>query len=281
MATATVLTVTEHDFSNYVQTRRPWFTLYGLRLRPAGQQKQQVQLALIQQILPEEVMASVLSRVPPHSLAQAACVCSQWSAIAKRDSMWEAPCYSAFQTLGKEETLRIAQRQYRGRWRAMFLEKPHLRFDGIYVSRNTYIRTGIVEWRIKNPVHLVCYFRYLRFFPQGEFAYRTTPLPLSAVAPSLDKLPSDSAKHKPGGAEPVLKGRFHLQGTKLLCAMTYPNMVGTQIRTTLELRSTCPAANNRLDLLSIKSYDNGTSTTIPLGEQQVESPLHLAGVRDA
>lgn len=63
--------------------------------------------------------------------------------------------------------------------------------------------------------------------------------------------------------------------------MTYPNMVGTQIRTTLELRSTCPAANNRLDLLSIKSYDNGTSTTIPLGEQQVESPLHLAGVRDA
>ena len=30
----------------------------------------------------------------------------------------------------------------RGSWRALFLGRPHLRFDGIYVSRNTYIRTG-------------------------------------------------------------------------------------------------------------------------------------------
>jgi hypothetical protein len=50
----------------------------------------------------------------------------------------------------------------------MFLDRPHLRFDGVYVSRNTYLRTGVVEWKIKNPVHLVCYFRYYRFFPDGE-----------------------------------------------------------------------------------------------------------------
>ena len=42
MATATALTATEHDFSHYVQTRRPWFVLYGLRLRLAGAQRQQV-----------------------------------------------------------------------------------------------------------------------------------------------------------------------------------------------------------------------------------------------
>lgn len=28
----------------------------------------------------------------------------------------------------------------------MFLERPHLRFDGLYVSRNTYIKRGLVEW---------------------------------------------------------------------------------------------------------------------------------------
>ena len=44
----------------------------------------------------------------------------------------------------------------------MYLERPHLRFDGLYVSRNTYIRTGVTEWRVKNPVHLVCYYRYFR-----------------------------------------------------------------------------------------------------------------------
>ena len=50
----------------------------------------------------------------------------------------------------------------RSSWRAMYLERPHLRFDGLYVSRNTYIRTGVTEWRVKNPVHLVCYYRYFR-----------------------------------------------------------------------------------------------------------------------
>lgn len=44
----------------------------------------------------------------------------------------------------------------------MYLERPHLRFDGLYCSRNTYIRTGVTEWRVKNPVHLVCYYRYFR-----------------------------------------------------------------------------------------------------------------------
>ncbi len=67
----------------------------------------------------------------------------------------------------------------------MFLERPHLRFDGVYVSRNTYIRTGLTEWRVKNPVHLVCYYRYLRFLPDGTLLYRTSPEIPSKVERSL------------------------------------------------------------------------------------------------
>lgn len=26
---------------------------------------------------------------------------------------------------------------------------------GLYVSRNTYIRAGVAEWKITNPVHIV------------------------------------------------------------------------------------------------------------------------------
>ena len=57
----------------------------------------------------------------------------------------------------------------------MFLQRPHMRFDGLYVSRNTYLRKGLTEWRYKNPVHLVTYFRYLRFLPDGRFITRTSP----------------------------------------------------------------------------------------------------------
>ena len=79
--------------------------------------------------------------------------------------------------------------QYRGSWKAMFLDRPHLRFDGLYVSRNTYLRTGIVEWRVKNPVHLVCYFRYYRFYPDGHLLYRTSPEVVAKVARSMTDAP--------------------------------------------------------------------------------------------
>jgi F-box protein 9 len=42
---------------------------------------------------------------------------------------------------------------------------------GIYVSRNTYV----------NPVHLVCYYRYYRFFSNGEFLCKTSPHKLAHV----------------------------------------------------------------------------------------------------
>jgi hypothetical protein len=44
----------------------------------------------------------------------------------------------------------------------MFLESPHLRFEGLYVSRNTYIRQGVAEWKRERTCHLVTYFRYFR-----------------------------------------------------------------------------------------------------------------------
>jgi hypothetical protein len=50
----------------------------------------------------------------------------------------------------------------RGSWKRMFLNSPHLRFDGLYVSRNTYIRQGVAEWKREKTCHLVTYFRYFR-----------------------------------------------------------------------------------------------------------------------
>lgn len=47
------------------------------------------------------------------------------------------------------------------------MDLPHLRYDGVYCSRNTYIKQGLKEWTVKNAVHLVCYFRYYLFRPDG------------------------------------------------------------------------------------------------------------------
>lgn len=73
----------------------------------------------------------------------------------------------------------------------MFLESPHLRFEGLYVSRNTYIRQGVAEWRREKTCHLVTYFRYFRFFPDGTLLYRTTPQTINKVAKTLARNPCE------------------------------------------------------------------------------------------
>ena len=32
--------------------------------------------------------------------------------------------------------------------------------SGLYVSRNTYIRAGVAEWKVTNPVHLVYFYSH-------------------------------------------------------------------------------------------------------------------------
>ena len=149
----------------------------------------------------------------------------------------------------------------RGDWRAMFLDRPHLRFDGVYVSRNTYIRrylprtgkpyvalatalgvvehallvtnvlltaptppsykwlpftlslpsldtrgacSGVAEYNVKKAVHLAVYYRYFRFLPDAQFAYRTSPESVARVAKSLRILPRTVKM------DGVQKGRYKL-----------------------------------------------------------------------
>lgn len=45
-------------------------------------------------------------------------------------------------------------------------------FIGIYVSRNTYIRAGVAEWKISNPVHIVCFPLFSAVLvPQKSFGF--------------------------------------------------------------------------------------------------------------
>jgi F-box protein 9 len=50
----------------------------------------------------------------------------------------------------------------------MYLERPFIRCDGVYVSRNTYFRLGQVHWDVKNPVHLVVYYRWVPHNPERQ-----------------------------------------------------------------------------------------------------------------
>ena len=282
--------MTSSDSSKRVPVVRPWQHMYGVRLRATterahespldkGETQERV-LSLIERILPDELLLECFKRLPLQSLAYCRCVCREWHGIANDRNLWKIMC----RTLYSEEPLDTLEEEHvnstyppiQTSWKNMFHVRPRLRRDGIYVSRNTYIRTGIPEWKVKNPVHLVCYYRYLRFLPQSnQMVYRTSPLVLKHVYRSLmDVEETESSQPSPyaqSDKSKVFSGKFKLINNTVYTAFMYPNSFSTEVRSKLSLRSTCPGAFNRLDIESIVSYDRerGVSMNMmhPLDEE--------------
>ena len=109
-------------------------------------------------------------------------------------------------------------------YRTMFHFRPRIRFNGCYISTVNYIRPGgstpsQVSWN--TPVHIVTYYRYLRFFRDGScVSLQTTAEPLEVVH-HLTKanVPSRAGYAKPNTSllppmsimQHALRGRWKLQ----------------------------------------------------------------------
>lgn len=240
---------------DYVQAQRPWLALYGVRVRPRAPQHIEVELALIQSALPDEMMAIVFSKLGPYDLGRAGCVCRQWRCYSNMPKLWERACRDAFQSHKDSNTFikdNLAKK-YNGAWKRVFVEVPHLRFDGVYVGRNTYVKLGVTEWTTRNPVHLVSYYRYYRFFSDGSFLYRTSPFVVNRVEKTLRAKPTRPETQ--ARDQHVYQGKYILKDSKVYCVVVYPNNRRTEIRSVLHLRSIITGANDRLDMVKLFSFD--------------------------
>ncbi|KAK4132533.1 hypothetical protein BT67DRAFT_457299 [Trichocladium antarcticum] len=110
---------------------------------------------------------------------------------------------------------------YARSWQRMFRRRPRLRFHGCYISTVNYTRSGQasanqVTWG--SPVHIVTYYRYLRFFRDGTaISLLTTAEPAEVVhhltreAVLLHR--GGAAGHLPSAVmKEGLKGRWRLGG---------------------------------------------------------------------
>jgi len=70
-------------------------------------------------------------------------------------------------------------------WREIFHNHPRIRFSGVYISTVNYTRPGgasATQHVWSNPVHIVTYYRYLRFFRDGTcISLLTTNEPVEVV----------------------------------------------------------------------------------------------------
>ncbi|PKA46988.1 F-box protein 7 [Apostasia shenzhenica] len=231
----------------FMGTERPWLNMYGNRVRPvapfgSASSRPFDDPALIHRCLPDELLFEVFSRMSPHVLGKAACVCRKWRYTIRNPILWRSACLKTWQLSGALTNYKIVQSMFEGSWRKMWIHRPRIRHDGIYVSRNTYVHTGVAEWKVTNPVYLVCYFRYLRFLSNGKFLYKISSQKVKEVA----KFMCRASK-----AECVFKGDYTITEDQIEAVLLYSGSRRTLLRIRLRIRGTTVGANNRLDLLRL------------------------------
>ncbi|KAK4201762.1 putative F-box protein [Triangularia verruculosa] len=116
-------------------------------------------------------------------------------------------------------TLAFFNSLYSSSWQRMFRLRPRIRFNGCYISTVNYVRSGMantnsITWG--SPIHVVTYYRYLRFFRDGTcISLLTTAEPSDVVHHmTRENIPLHTKgqnSHLPSHVmESALKGRWRL-----------------------------------------------------------------------
>jgi F-box protein 9 len=242
-------------FSNF---SRPWLALYGRRAPQRVIEVPDILLAL-----DENSLVEIAKRIGPRALARLACTCyAMRQFVHAREDVWRHFCLEAFahRELGKK-TRELCAKLYGGCWRGMFMKRLRLRTDGLYVSRNTYIKPGTKTMdRNVDPVHLVVWFRYFRFFANGAFYSKTSPQKLRVEAKVLrdSAACARSTEVSHGGFTIDREDRVHCQ---VIRTTSSGSMSTTHFWT--RLRQTKPGASNRIDMVKIAMVDGDNEPPSP------------------
>ncbi|KAF2208447.1 hypothetical protein CERZMDRAFT_49319 [Cercospora zeae-maydis SCOH1-5] len=116
---------------------------------------------------------------------------------------------------------RLLVSHYSSSWRQMFRSRPRIRFNGCYISTVNYTRAGATSTNTLTwgaPVHVVTYFRYLRFLRDGScISLLTTAEPADVVHHlTIENLHSEhygNVQYVPSAVmKDALRGRWRLSG---------------------------------------------------------------------
>eukprot|EP00164_Ancoracysta_twista_P002142 GFYU01002830.1.p1 GENE.GFYU01002830.1~~GFYU01002830.1.p1 ORF type:complete len:325 (-),score=74.11 GFYU01002830.1:125-985(-) len=148
--------------------------------------------AIINSAIPDDLLHTVFKYLDPYSLGCCFRVCKLWNRLAHDESLWAQICEQTYPDCNDD-----IRQMYGCNWKRMFIERPRLRFDGCYVSKNSYLRKGANEWQVGIGVHEVVFYRVLRFYSTGEVLTTTTVHKTFFQWLNLDKVKRNVVKDKP------------------------------------------------------------------------------------
>ncbi|KAI0369166.1 hypothetical protein BV20DRAFT_968356 [Pilatotrama ljubarskyi] len=226
--------------------------------------------------LPDELLMIVLRMLDHTALERFARVSRKARVITLDASIWRPMVHRVLKPpqIPDEEELEAVVLKYMTDYRRIYIEHPRVRFDGVYIAVCHYIRNGIGETAWVNSTHLITYYRYLRFLPDGQV--------LSLLA---------NEELTPQQVIPLLKptlrtkgffvGTWYLDGTEVhIEDLLEPGGSDTRysFQMILELRSRPLGRWNRLDFREYDSVHIGSGEATPLALKN-ERPFWFSRVR--
>eukprot|EP00298_Acanthocystis_sp_HF-20_P028882 c7734_g1_i1.p1 GENE.c7734_g1_i1~~c7734_g1_i1.p1 ORF type:complete len:386 (-),score=147.12 c7734_g1_i1:29-1186(-) len=153
--------------------------------------------------LAPEMILTIFSKLDPVSLDTCGVVCSSWHILSREQNLWKNLCHELW---GAEAEVFISDFTS---WRKMYLSKPHIHFDGVYANKTVYVRSGLSEWGTSyDPVYVCKYYRYLRFFKNGDV--------VCLVTPTEPKVIFSKYKQNIQNAPNSVKGKYSIENNSVL-----------------------------------------------------------------
>jgi len=136
----------------------------------------------------------VSSDLDVRSLDKCSQTCKGFYICARDPELWRAACSKVWGgTVGFLEGSPYLS------WRDMFYQRHRVLFSGCYISKTSYIRMGENNFQdyFYTPIHLVEYYRLIRFYPDGSLVMLTSADdPQVSVAKLRNRHVQDSSIHR-------------------------------------------------------------------------------------
>ncbi|CAG8671784.1 7221_t:CDS:2 [Dentiscutata erythropus] len=216
---------------------------------------------------PNESIISILEQMAMvgdiTSLERFGLVCKKFLLLSREPSLWKYLCEKAYRYLNLEcdESNKLLAKDvellYANDWRRMYIERPRIRLDGIYISTCHYLRPGAAENAWHQPIHLITYYRYLRFYSDGTcILLLTTTEPINVVK-------QFTPEYKSKG---FMKGTWVLNDNHILTiSATDRESPKFTFCLSFDLKSTSIGKNNKLSWIVYTSVNNQTDEYTEIG----------------
>lgn len=222
------------------------------------------------------------------SIEKLARTCWKFRQLTRAWSVWKMIVYETFyppQIPQRISINNLLTEKHRNDWRTLFIDQPRVRMNGAYIASYQYTRPGVHEENVwVRVIHVVRFYRSIRFLPDGRVLSFTTTDPPQDTVRKMD--PAFYAKgfatgrwtmHPDGLADDEILGRP--KGAKIVIDdLNDKTLSRYNFRLIFKLDGRNRGKWDRMEMLEYESINlvSGEICPLPMNHKK---PFHFSPVR--